>query len=496
MAGSQSPHIVVIGGGIAGLAAAHRVIELSPSHPLPPILTLIEASGRLGGTIATEQQDGFLLEVGPDSFISEKPWALALCQRIGLESHLMGTRNEYRSTFIVHRGRLEPLPEGFVLLAPTKMGALARSRLFSWPGKLRMALDLVLPRAVHQDDESLGAFVRRRLGREALERVAQPLVGGIYTADPDHLSLAATMPRFLQMERDHGSIIRAMWQAGLKRPQEAQGASGARWGLFVTLRQGMQELVDALAARLAEGLANSLPAESVQCHTKVARVLPNEGRWMVELADGTGLTADGVVLATPAYQTARLVQDFDPHLADSLDRIPYSSAATVSLAFRREQVVHPLNGFGFVVPRSENCSIIACTFSSVKYSGRAPEGHVLLRAFVGGALQEELFSLSDQEMEQTVRRELGELLNIHTPPRFMRIFRHPRSMPQYLVGHLKRIEAIEKRLASHPGLTLAGSAYRGVGIADCVRGGEAAAETLLACSSTDYTSSPASRMSA
>jgi oxygen-dependent protoporphyrinogen oxidase len=485
MVSSQSLHIVVVGSGIAGLAAAHRVIELSPSHPFPPTLTLIEANGRLGGTIATEQRDGFLLELGPDSLISEKPWALALCQRIGLESHLIGTRSEYRSTLVVHRGRLEPLPEGFVLLAPTKMGPLVRSRLFSWPGKLRMALDLVLPRAGQQDDESLGAFVRRRLGREALERVAQPLIGGIYTADPDHLSLAATMPRFLQMERNYRSVIRAMWRAGRNRPQETQGASGARWGLFVTFRQGMQELVNALAARL--------PARSARCHTAAVRVLPDDGQWLIELADRTVLTADGVVLATPAYQAASLVQDLDPHLADGLARIPYSSAATVSLAFRREQVRHPLSGFGFVVPRSENRSILACTFSSVKYAGRAPEGHVLLRAFVGGALQEELFSLSDQETEQAVRRELAELLGIDTAPLFVRISRHPRSMPQYLVGHLGRVAAIEQRLASYPGLTLAGSAYRGVGIADCVRSGEAAAETLLAHLSADRVAPTASR---
>jgi len=484
----RSPHIVIIGGGIAGLAAAHRVVEVSQAHPFLPTLTLIEAKDRLGGTIATEQRDGFILELGPDSFISEKPWALALCRRIGLESHLIGTRSEYRSTFIVHRGQLEPLPEGFVLLAPTRMGPLVRSRLFSWSGKLRMALDLVLPRAAPQDDESLGAFVRRRLGQEALERVAQPLVGGIYTADPDRLSLAATMPRFLQMERDHRSVIYAMWKAGRNRPQEVQGASGARWGLFVTLRQGMQVLVDALAARL--------PAGSIRYCTAAVRVLPEEGQWRVELANGETLLADGVVLAAPAYQTARLVQDLDPHLAGSLARIPYSSAATVNLAFRREQVGHPLNGFGFVVPRIENRSVIACTFSSVKYTGRAPEGHVLLRAFVGGTLQEELFSLSDQEMERTVREELAELLGIHTPPLFVSISRHPRSMPQYLVGHLGHVEAIEQRLVSHPGLALVGSAYRGVGIADCVRGGEAAVETLLAHSGTDRASPPVSHLSA
>ena len=465
------PHFVIVGGGIAGLAAAHRLVELSREREQPLRFTLLEASDRLGGTIGTEKRDGFLLELGPDSFISEKPWALALCRRLGLESELMGTRDEQRATFIVHKGKLEPLPEGFVLLAPTQFGPLMRSRLFSWPGKLRMALDLLLPRAAQQDDESLGSFVRRRLGREALERVAQPLVGGIYTADPDRLSLAATMPRFLHMEREQRSVIYAMWQAGRKRPQETKGASGARWSLFVTLRDGMQQLVDTLAARL------SLGSVRYNCAVNAVRVV--DGHWLVECKDGSTLQADGVVLTTPAFQTARIVRTLDPQLAQRLSGIGYSSAATVSLAYRREQVPHPLNGFGFVVPRIENRAIIACTFSSVKYPGRAPEGHVLLRAFVGGSFQEELLTLDDAEMERAVRQELDQLLGIQTTPLFTRLARYPRSMPQYLVGHLGLVDEIEKRVSGYPGLALAGSAYRGVGIADCVRSGETAAEAML-----------------
>lgn len=465
------PHFVIVGGGIAGLAAAHRLAELSRERELPLRFTLLEASGRLGGTLATEKRDGFLLELGPDSFISEKPWALALCRRIGLEAELIGTRDEHRATFVVCNGRLEPLPEGFMLLAPTKLAPLLRSRLFSWPGKLRMALDLLLPRSTHKDDESLGSFVRRRLGREALERVAQPLIGGIYTADPDRLSLAATMPRFLQMEREHRSVIYAMWQAGRKRPQEAKGASGARWSLFVTLRDGMQQFVDVLAGRLSLG--------TVRHSVAVKAVQPDGKKWVVACRDGSTLYADGVVLTAPAFQAARIVRSLDAQLADRLAGIAYSSAATVNLAYRREHIPHPLNGFGFVVPRVENRSIIAGTFSSVKYAGRAPEGHVLLRAFVGGALQEELFSLDDTTMEHIVRQELGQLLGVQAAPLFVRISRYPHSMPQYLVGHLTLVEQIEKRVATHPGLALAGSAYRGVGIADCVRDGEAAAEAMF-----------------
>ena len=468
---SSPPHIAIIGGGIAGLAAAHRLEELSKEHEVPLRFSVLEASDRLGGMIGTEQRAGFVLEYGPDSFISEKPWALDLCRRLGLEDELIGTQDQFRTTFVVRRGRLEPLPEGFMLLAPTRLGSLARSRIFSWPGKLRMGLDLVLPRGRQQDDESLSSFVQRRLGREALERVAQPLIGGIYTADPDELSLAATMPRFLQMERERRSLIYALWRAGRKRPQDTKDASGARWSLFVTLRNGMQQMVDTLVERLSLG--------TIRYRSAVRSVQPHDTDWQIECQDGSRLRADGVILATPAFQTARMLRDCDADLADQLSAIVYSSAATVSLAYRRQDIPHALNGFGFVVPRIENRSIIAGTFSSVKYPGRAPDGQVLLRAFVGGALQAELFELDDDEMERAVRQEFASLLGIEATPLFTLIARYPNSMPQYLVGHLGRVAAIEQRVATHPGLALAGNAYRGVGIADCVRSGEAAAQGVL-----------------
>ena len=437
---------------------------------------MLEARGRLGGTIGTEHRDGFLLELGPDSFISEKPWALALCRRMGLESALVGTQDQFRTTFVVHKGKLEPLPEGFMLLAPTRLRALARSRIFSWPGKLRMGLDLVLPRARQQDDESLGSFVSRRLGREALERVAQPLIGGIYTADPDYLSLAATMPRFLQMERDHRSVIYALWQAGRTGPQDTKSVSGARWSLFVTMQNGMQHMVDTLLGRLSLGEIRR------NCSAKTVQLQPGNGAgqaWHIACEDGSALQADGVVLATPAFQTARLLQSCDTQLADQLADISYSSAATVSLAYRRDDIPHALNGFGFVVPAIEERSIIAGTFSSIKYPGRAPDGNVLLRAFVGGTLQAEMFNLDDTQMEHVVRQELAALLGVQAAPLFSRIARYPQSMPQYLVGHLDRVAEIEQRVTTHPGLALAGNAYRGVGIADCVRSGEAAAAAVV-----------------
>lgn len=469
---AASLHCIVVGGGIAGLAAAYRLGELSRERELPLRCTLLEAGRRLGGVIATEKRDGFLLEWGPDSFLSEKPWALALCRRLGLESELIGTRDEHRVTFVVHRGRLEPLPQGFMLLAPTRFAPLLRSRLFSWPGKLRMACELLLPRGPARPDESLAAFVRRRFGREVLERVAQPLVGGIYTADPERLSLAATMPRFLHLEREHRSIIYALWRASRAAAQDAKGTSGARWSLFVTLREGMQQFVDTLASRLL--------SVTVRYGCPVTRVRRASAGWLVEGEDGSVWQADGVILATPAFRTAQIVQGIDTQLADRLSTISYSSAATVNLAYRRDQVHHPLNGFGFVVPHIEQRAIIAGSFSSVKYAGRAPEGFVLLRAFVGGALQEDLYALDDRDMEGIVRRELVQLLGVRGDPMFVRIARYPRSMPQYLVGHLELVSEIETRIARYPGVALAGNAYRGVGLADCVRSGEAAAEAVFA----------------
>ncbi len=467
---SLTPKVVVVGGGIAGLAAAHRVIEWSQERGRTVELTLFEAAGRLGGTIQTERRDGFLVECGPDSFLSEKPWALALCRRLGVEDRLVQTDDRFRRTFVVLGGRLHPLPDGFQLLAPTRLAPFLASSLFSWPGKLRMALDLVLPRG-SDPDESLGAFVRRRLGREALERVAQPLVAGIYTADPDDLALAATMPRFLELERRERSLILAMWRASRRPSADRSGSSGARWSLFVTFAEGMEELIRALAARLPPG--------AVRLKERVSGVTRHGGRWQLTTADGSGMEADAVILAPEAYQVARMVRYLDPSLAHLLEGIPYASSATVTLAYRRADIAHPLDGFGFVVPRVERRPIIACTFSSVKYPGRAPEGHVLLRVFLGGALDETVLAGSDESLASTARGQLALLLGAHGDPIFVHVARYPKAMPQYHVGHLARVEAIEQCVRRHPGFALVGGAYRGVGIADCVRSGEAAVERLL-----------------
>ena len=462
----------MIGGGVAGLAAAHRALELSRERGVALDLTLLEARERLGGTIATEHVDGFLVESGPDSFISEKPWALALCRRLGIEDRLVRTDDRFRRTFVWHRGRLHPLPDGFQLLAPTRMAPFLSSTLFSWPGKLRMALDLVLPRGTRGGDETLGAFVRRRLGREALERVAQPLVAGIYTADPDELSLSATMPRFLELERTQRSVILALWRASRRAPMA--GTSGARWSLFVTFARGMGELIDALAGHL--------PAGAVRLKQRVSTLARQDGVWRVGLGHGETLSADRVVVATESHAAARLLRYVDPQLGALLGEIGYSSAATISLGYRRQDVPHPLDGFGFVVPHTEGRALLAGTFSSVKYPGRAAEGFVLLRAFLGGALGADALADDDDAIVARARHDLADALGVTAEPVLTRVHRHPASMPQYRLGHLDRVEAIEAKLRSLPGLALAGGAYRGVGISDCVRSGEAAAETLFSVS--------------
>jgi oxygen-dependent protoporphyrinogen oxidase len=465
--------VAVVGGGIAGLAAAHRLIELNKEKSLDIAVMLLEASARLGGTIATERVGDFLIEVGPDSFITEKPWALRLCERLGLTSRLVSTQAAYHKIRVVHVGRLEPLPEGFFLLAPTRFWPFVQTPLFSLGGKLRMAAEMLLPRGATNGDESLGAFVRRRLGAEALDRVAQPLVGGIYAADPDKLSLSATMPRFQEMERAKRSIILAMRSEQRRRARNRETGSGARWSLFVTLAGGMQELVDRIASRLPEGC--------VRLSTALVQLIRDTDKnlWKVTTDGNESLEVDGVVLATPSFQTADLLSQVASSATNDLKQITYASTATVSLAFRQKDFPRPLDSFGFVVPAIESRKIMACTFSSLKYPGRAPEDSALLRAFVGGSLQPELFQDDDAAMERNVRAELASLLGVTAQPLFSRVWRHPNSMPQYHVGHQARIQRIEAQLTKFPGLALAGNAYHGVGIADCVRTGEEAAEKIF-----------------
>ena len=480
-------HVAVIGGGITGLAAAHRLRELDPSLGV----TLFEASSRLGGVLRTERRDGFLVERSADMFTTGEPWALDLCRRIGLEDELTETCQENRRAFVVRRGRLIPVPGGFSLMTPTRIWPLVTTPLLSWSGKLRLAGEYFVRARRDADDESLASFARRRLGNEVFRWLIQPLVGGIYTADPEKLSMAATMPKFVEMERKQGGLIRAVRrQAGLSTTRQA---SGARYGMFVAPRDGMSRLIDRLAETIsppsnrAKGTngpnESNGPHESncsIRTNCAIERIEPREaGGWRLRLATDEALEFDAVVVATPAAVAARLLGPVDAQLADEVRSIQHASTAVVVRAYRRDQLTHPADGFGFVVPMAEGRRILAGSFASVKFEGRAPDGHLLMRIFVGGACQAELFELSDPEIERLVDQELADLLGVSGQPLFSQIVRWENAMPQYHVGHLDRVRRIEQLVAGLDGLELCGNAYRGVGIPFCVRDGQRAAERLL-----------------
>lgn len=468
--------VVVVGGGIAGLSAAHRLAE--SGRPGLEV-TLLEGSDRFGGTIRTVERDGCLVELGPDSFLTSKPWLSDLAGRLGVADRIIPTARTHRRSHVVHRGKLHPLPDGFLMMAPTRLWPMMATSLFSWTGKARCALDLVLPRGTGTGDESLGAFVRRRFGGEVLERVVQPLVGGIYAGDPDTLSLKSTIPRFLEMEQRHRSVIKAMVaqqrsadrRAAANNQGGSSAGSGARYGELATFDRGMETLVRALLRHL--------PSDALHTHAEVKRLAREGNHWTLSCGNGRRFDADGVLLALPSRNAADLLHGTEPGLYEELTAIPHASSAVMNLAFRRSDVPHPLDCFGFVVPAVEDRKIIACTFSSVKFPNRAPEGLVLLRVFIGGMLQQGLIQYGDETLLRIVRGELQDLLGIETAPLYTVLARYPDAMPQYLVGHTQRLKRIESRLEQHPRLALAGNAYRGVGLPDCVRSGELAADRLL-----------------
>ena len=462
--------VAIIGGGITGLSAAYRLRELAVAREHPLEVTVLERGAHLGGPLETIRRDGFVIETGADSFLSEKPWAAKLVRRLGIGAELIPTRDVYRKTFVVRRGRLVEIPAGFSLLAPTHLGPIFKSPLFSLPGKLRIAMEPFIPARTSDTDESLASFVTRRLGREVLDRVAQPLAGGIYTADPERLSIAATTPRFVEMERHYGSVIKGLRAAEEARATKSAEVSGARWSLFQSFNNGMATLPETLAARL-DG--------SIRRAAEVAALSRVGERWRLAFASGDSIDADAVICSAPAFAASRMLSELAPKAAEMLSRISYASAATVNLAFRESDFLRPPEAFGFVVPSCERRRIIAGSFSSFKFEGRAPRGAILIRAFVGGVIQRAMMQLSDDEIIAAVRDEFRALLGVEAAPQFAEIRRWPDSMPQYEVGHLDRVTEIERIFAAIPSFALAGAAYRGVGIPDCVRSGEQAADAIF-----------------
>ncbi len=434
-------------------------------------ITLFEASDRLGGVISTVHRDGFQVERSSDNFITTIPWGVNLCNRLGLAEQLVQTNPAYRRTFVVHAGRLYRLPEGFLMMAPTRMWPLAVTPLLSPLGKLRAAMEYFIPARKDPSDESMAAFVRRRLGREVFDRLVEPLVSAVYAADMEKLSLLATLPRFREMEIQYGSLIRAMRQQK-KLNRQTSSESGARYSMFVTLREGLQSLVDALAARL--------PADAIRLNIAVERLERAENSWRVFYKETQSGEFDALILATPSGMTAKLLQPIDAELASDLAAITHQGTAIVSLGYDVRQVGHPLDGMGAVVPAIEHSPILAISFSSRKYTHRALESKTLLRIFVGGARHPELAEMPNDQLLPLVRKHTEKLLHIQGDPVFCDIAHWPGTMPQYHVGHKDLVARIETRAASLPHLQLAGNAYHGVGIPDCIHGGELAAERIMA----------------
>ncbi len=471
---TEAARIVVVGGGITGLAAAHAAVGRGRELGRKISVTVIEASPRFGGNLVTERVDGFLLDGGPDSWVASKPQASNLARELGLGGDLVGTNAATRRFYVAWNGRLHVVPDGFVLGVPTKIGPLARTRLFSWPGKFRMAMEPFVRarRGEESEDESIADFATRRLGREAAERLVAPLLGGISAGDASDLSARSAFPQLIAMEREHGSLVRGM--RALQRTRREGALPDLDGSAFVSLAGGVGGLVSALAAWLqTAGVA-------LRSGAQVRALGRTAGAWTLELAGGDRVVADAVLLAIPAHAAASVLGSFDTELARGVSRLPSASTATVFLGYRRSDVAHPLDAAGFVVPRAMRRPILAATWVSSKWHARAPEGHVLVRAFLGGAAGAGVLQKDDGELVRLARSELDALMGLAADPLLSRVFRFDRASPQMRVGHTMAMGEIRERLeASAPGVRMAGGGYDGIGIPDCIRQGQDGARALL-----------------
>lgn len=470
MASAVPKKVAIIGAGLAGLTVAFRLHELQSSSGIPLEIKIFESADRPGGVIRTLSRDGFLMEQGPDSFLTEKPAALALCSRLKLQDQIIATQPTYRKSFIYRQGQLIPIPSGFYLMAPASARVLLGLKGMSLVGKVRMLAERWVPPSTHKKDESVSQFVLRRFGRETLEQWARPMIGGIYAADTDVLSAQSSIPQFYAMEKEQGSIT-----AGLKaRKQKAdQDASGPRYGLFASLRLGMQQLVDSLY--------RAVPNHQFSFSVSIKQLSFENKRWI--LNDGMGkktYDADAVCLALPAYRSAGLFSRFDERLSDVLNAIPYGDAATIHLAFHRKDIGHALDGFGFVVPPAEGLCMIGCSFPHRKFDGRVPSAdYALLRVFLGGKSFEKVKDCDDRQIEGLVLSELRECLTLRGKPIFTSLHRYALAMPHYTVGHQTRLQQIKEKLNQHPGCFLAGNAYDGIGIPDTIQRSELCAAQMM-----------------
>ncbi|MFZ0774406.1 MAG: protoporphyrinogen oxidase [Candidatus Sulfotelmatobacter sp.] len=457
--------IAIIGGGISGLAGAFALEE--HRHTGAVEYVLYESSPQLGGVLRTEHIDGCLVEAGPDSFLTEKPWATDLCHTLGLGDQLIGSNDADRKTYILVRGRLIPMPDGLMFMVPTRILATGFSPLFSWATKLRMAQELFHPPRAAEADESVASLVGRHYGAEMVDRLADPLLSGVYGGEAANLSVRAVLARFAEMERTHGSLGRAMLAARKKMPRPANKPAPP---LFTSLKNGMQQLVETLVPRLSQA--------SLLANTPVQSVQPEAGGWTIS----AGLKSDrfdAVILAVPTHAAAQILSISSPELSAELAAIGYSSSITVGLGYDRDVRESLPPGFGFLVPRSEGKRLLAATFVHNKFPHRAPEDRALLRCFFAGSNAENIWQLSDNEIVAVVRNELQQIVSLRAAPLFARVYKWKSAMAQYGVGHLERLDRIERLRQQLPGLALAGNGYRGIGVPDCIRSGQDAAKQAL-----------------
>lgn len=527
----MSKHVIIVGGGITGLSTAYHVQEEARAAGVPVTFTLLESDSRVGGKIKTEYIDGFTIDGGPDCFLSRKPWAMQLSRKVGLGNELMGTNDHKRKTFVLNKGKLTPLPDGVLLIIPTRFAPFALSTLISIPGKMRMGMDLFIPPRQGDSDETVANFVRRRLGEEALDKIAEPLMSGIHISDPESQSLLGSFPRFREMEKKHGSLIRSMLSQRKAAHSKAKASGGHGQGqghastngtgngllngtahklmldglrqitrmvgvpmpesnhsggldpskplpMFVTLKKGLGNLTETLRQHLEDG-------EIVLNKTavKMEKVESTNGaapRYRVFTEDGDTFEGDAVIMATPAYASAQLLDGINPKLANDLRSIRYVTTATVSMGFRLEDIGKPFDGFGFVIPRKEERPIMGCTWSSTKFNYRVPPQHLLLRTFIGGPGREHLAEQNDDDLVAMIRGQLQSIMGLQAEPVLTRIFRWTKANPQYDVGHLDRVSDMHASCESQPGLFLTGSAYEGVGVPDCIHQGQQAAKKAVA----------------
>lgn len=474
---SSAPfHVVIIGGGISGLSTAFFVMEEAKKNQLYVECTVVERDVRWGGKILTNNTQELLIEGGPDSFLTSKPWAMELCRTLGIESQLIPTNAENNRTFSLCRGVLRELPQGLLAFRPQRVDTLVSGGLLSWRGLLRMGAERFWPKPPSGDsDESLGSFFRRRFGVEAFDYLIEPLVAGIYAGDADELSIEATFPRFRELEQQYGSVIKGM-RAVQAKAGMASKSTGSPSSLFMTLRNGLGELIQTLIQRLTDHGVQLMTGSGCR---EVQETGQKDGKFSIILESHTILTADAVVLATPTFQTAQMIRELQPEAAKLLEQIPYASTATISMAYPTEAVAGHIRGFGFVVPRKEQRPLLAGTWTSLKWPYRSQIGETLIRCYVGGRGREHALEKNDTQLVELVRQELQAIVGITSPPNYTEVHRWVRGIPQYVMGHHARIIKIKDLMMPWPKLQISGAGLYGIGIPDCIREGRRVADSVM-----------------